>query len=58
MIKYNEKTEVTKEQFITLKRNADGICAFRNEQDKYFVKLMIPKYADFVQKVINSNPSL
>lgn len=78
MLKYNEKTEVTKEQFIALKKNAEGICAFKTEQGnpvmifynsknekqnvseptKYFIKLMMPKYLDYVQRIINSNPPL
>lgn len=32
MLKYNEKTEVTKEQFIALKKDAVGICAFKIEE--------------------------
>jgi hypothetical protein len=43
-IEYNIKTEVTKNQFTNLRKYCSGICAFRQENEKYFVKLLLPKY--------------
>jgi len=54
-IVYDKKTEVTKNQFKALKRDADGICAFRTEREKFFIKLLIPKYKNYVQSIIKNS---
>ena len=51
-IQYNVKTEVTKNQFANLKKYCAGICAFRQEGEKYFIKLLLPQYKNDVQSII------
>jgi hypothetical protein len=54
-LSYNVKTEVTKNQFKELKRNASGICAFQEQEGKYFIKLLFTKYKSYVQRIIDMN---
>jgi hypothetical protein len=56
MILYNVKTEVSLNAFKILKGTFDGIIAHRVETDRFFVKLMLPKYSQHVQSVINTYP--
>ena len=51
-IKINEKTEVTRNQFGNLRKYCSGICAFRQEGENYFIKLLIPKYKNDVEAII------
>jgi len=51
-IEYNVKTEVTKNQFVNLKKYCAGICVFRQEGEKYFIKLLLPQYKNDVQSII------
>jgi len=50
---YNQKVEVSLEQFKKAKTFCEGIIAHRTENGKHFIKLMFPKYRKFVESVIN-----
>lgn len=54
-LKYNVKTEVTRSQFAELKKYASGICAFRQEAEKYFIKLLLPSYKNQVESIIKNS---
>ena len=54
-LQYNVKTEVTQSQFAELRKYAKGICAFREESGKYFIKLLMPSYVDRIVSIIKNN---
>lgn len=55
MITYNTKTEVTQKQYSELRKLAAGICAFREESGKYFIKLLLPDYKKEVELIIKNS---
>lgn len=48
-LKYNIPVEVTKEQYDRLKVEASGIIAHRQENGRYWIKLLLPKYKQYVR---------
>ena len=54
-LQYNVKTEVTQSQFAELRKYAKGICAFKEESEKYFIKLFLPSYASRIEFLIKNS---
>jgi len=54
MLKYNVKTEVSENQYNILKTQAAGIIAHKKENGKFYIKLWLPKYRDFVNNILNT----
>lgn len=50
--KYNTPIEVTKSQYNRLMVECAGIVAGREENGKYFIKVMIMKYVSIVRNVL------
>ena len=49
-----QKTNVTYDQFMVIKRHCRGIVAFRVEKDKYYIKLMLNKYREYVLSTLKA----
>jgi len=54
-IKYNTPIEVNKKQYGICMSRHHGICAGRNENGKYFVKVLFMKYVKDVEKDLINN---
>lgn len=52
-IKYNTPIEVEKPKYNILMTKLSGIVAGREEDGKYFIKVLVMKYANHVQKILN-----
>lgn len=52
-IKYNTPIEVTKSVHDVLMLRFAGVVAGRESEGKYYVKVLLMKYADMVGKFIN-----
>ncbi len=54
-IEYDKPIEITKEQynFLYFKSYFSSLLAFRQEGDKYFIKLWSMKYKDYLDKILN-----
>lgn len=60
MIKYNEPVEVTQKQSNAVLSKFSGLVAHRKKvtpekETKYFIKLLAPKFAPFVQVILDEN---
>lgn len=53
-IKYNIPIEVDKKHYNMLMTQLSGIVAGREENGKYFVKVLIMKYAEHVKQILNT----
>ena len=52
-IKYNRKFEVTEAQHLALRVKHPGVIAYRQEEGKFFIKVMIPKYIAEIEEFMN-----
>lgn len=52
-IEYCIPLEVTKEKFDILRNKCGGILAFREDKEKYFIKLFMSKYQSLVETLLN-----
>lgn len=52
--KYDVPQEVTKEQYEAMMHKLSGLVAGRISEGKYFIKLMMPKYKDYVENFFKS----
>lgn len=50
-IRYDQQIEVTQKQYNDLRNECTGICAFREEEGKFFIKVLMMSYANLVRKV-------
>lgn len=48
-----EKTEVTKQQYNKCRARLNWLVATRREGEKYFIKLMLGSYNDYLMKGLN-----
>lgn len=53
-LKYNTPIEVSKDNYIKLNNEWSGVCAFREEDGRYFVMVWIMRYRNEISKIINS----
>lgn len=51
---YNTPIEITKNQFDIANKTMQGIVAFQEKNNKYFIKLMIPKYKKIVKNLLSN----
>lgn len=51
-IKYDIPIEVTKDQYRILMRECCGIVAGREENGKYYIKVWLMEYANYVRRII------
>ena len=54
-IKYNTPIEVNQKQYGICMSKHNGICAGRKEDGKYFIKVLLMKYAKEVAKDLKNN---
>lgn len=54
-ITYNQPFEVTKEQYNTCVNRFNGICAGRQENGKYFIKVLFMKYSKEIKEFLKNN---
>jgi len=55
MLKYNQKREVTQEQYNKIMFGPlAGSCAGRIEGDKYFIKYLVPGCGKYIKAIINN----
>lgn len=52
-IKYNTQIEVEKPKYNILMTKLSGIVAGREDGGKYFIKVLVMKYANYVQQILN-----
>jgi len=52
-IKYDTPIEVEKPKYNILMTKFSGIVAGREEDGKYFIKVLVMKYANHVQQILN-----
>jgi hypothetical protein len=50
-IKYDTPIEVNEKQYKKLMHECSGIVAGREENGKYYIKVWLMKYADYVRRV-------
>lgn len=54
-IKYNQEIQVTQQQFKLLRHPFfDGIIAYRTDSGRYFIKVLMMRYANDVKLVLVS----
>lgn len=53
-ITYNETIEVTSTQFQVFKKYFDGICAFQQKNNKFFIRCWHMKYKKEVGKILET----
>jgi hypothetical protein len=55
MLKYNKKTEVTQQQYDKIMLGPlAGSCAGRVEEDKYFIKYLVPGCGKYIKIILNN----
>jgi hypothetical protein len=54
-IKYNTSIEVNKKQYGICMSRHNGICAGRTENGKYYIKVLLMKYAKEVETDLINN---
>jgi len=56
-LKYNEAVEVSKKQYDAVTSKCSGIVAHREENGKYYIKVWLMSYVNFVIKLLKENSS-
>jgi hypothetical protein len=54
-IKYNTQIEVNQKQYNICMNRYSGICAGRKDGDKYYIKVLLMKYANQVARDLEAN---
>lgn len=49
---YDTETEVTEKQYHRVVIHCEGIIAHRSEDGKYYIKLLLTKYRDYVLQIL------
>lgn len=52
-IKYDTEIEVTKEQFLWLSTELAGVVAYREADGKFYIKVLLMRYAHLVDQYLN-----
>ena len=52
-IKYNKDIEVTQNQYVKIMTELAGICAGREDDGKFYVRIWFPKYKNLLLEIIN-----
>ena len=52
MIQYNKPHEVTKLFYFTVVPRLSSILAYRQENGKYYIKIMVSSYANFINDLL------
>ena len=53
MLEYNKPIEVTENQYRVIMTQLAGICAGKEEDGKFYIKLWMTKYKKNVQQVLD-----
>jgi len=52
ILPYDTETEVTEKQYHKAVIHCEGIIAHRSEDGKYYIKLLLTKYRDYVLQIL------
>ncbi len=54
-IEYNQAIEVSEKQYNAVRRDFSGIICYMKKDDKFFIKVWIPKFIPFIEKTLLLN---
>ena len=54
-IEYNQAIEVNEKQYNAVRRDFSGIICYMKKDDKFFIKVWIPKFIPFIEKTLLLN---
>ena len=52
-LRYDTETEVTQLQYNNIVKHCEGLIAHRSEDGRYYIKLMLTKYRNYVEQWLN-----
>lgn len=55
-LKYNTEVQVSQQAYNVIMNHLDGVCAGREENDKFFIKCFLMGYKNEVKAVIKAFP--
>lgn len=58
IIEYDKEIEVSEEQYILILKIFSGIIAHRQENGKYFIKVLRMQYAGHIEKILKNKKSV
>lgn len=54
IIEYDKEIEVSEEQYLLVLKEFSGVIAHRQENDKYFIKVLLMKYAGLIERILKN----